>query len=61
MTMPAGSDENSGQDVERERTFQVMVERGLADSDAKRVITNDEMARRIRAFHGALDRSRYEL
>jgi len=27
-----------------------MVERGLADSDAKRTISNEEMARRIRSW-----------
>jgi hypothetical protein len=34
----------------RELAFHVMVERGLADSDAKRTISNEEMARRIRSW-----------
>jgi hypothetical protein len=34
----------------RELAFHVMVERGLADADAKRVISNEDMARRIRAL-----------
>jgi len=34
----------------RELAFHVMVERGLADSDAKRTISNEQMAHRIRAW-----------
>jgi hypothetical protein len=36
--------------VVRELAFHVMVERGLADSDAKRTISNEDMARRIRLW-----------
>src|SRR5688572_2609055 len=39
--------ENSREEIVRELAFHVMVERGLADSDAARVVSNDEMARRI--------------
>lgn len=39
------------QEQPEDLAFHVMVERGLADADAKRVITNDEMARRIRSWH----------
>jgi hypothetical protein len=37
-------------EIVRQLAFHVMVERGLADSDAKRVISNTEMATRIRAW-----------
>jgi hypothetical protein len=40
----------SREEIVRELAFHVMVERGLADSDAKRVISNDEMAHRIRTW-----------
>lgn len=35
--------------IVRELAFHVMVERGLADSDAKRTISNEESGRRIRS------------
>ena len=38
----------SYEEIMRELAFARMVERGLADSRNGRVITNDEMARRIR-------------
>ena len=38
------------EEIVRELAFHVMVERGLADSDAKRTISNDQMAHRIRAW-----------
>jgi predicted transcriptional regulator len=40
----------SREEIVRELAFHVMVERGLADADAKRVISNEDMARRIRAW-----------
>jgi hypothetical protein len=43
-------DDSSGEEIVRELAFHVMVERGLADSDGKRVISNEEMGRRIRAW-----------
>jgi len=43
-------EDSSREEIVRELAFHVMVERGLADSDAKRVISNDEMARRIRSW-----------
>jgi len=43
-------DDSSREEIVRELAFHVMVERGLADSDAKRVISNEEMARRIRSW-----------
>jgi len=43
-------DDSSADEIVRELAFHVMVERGLADSDAGRVVPNEEMARRIRAW-----------
>ena len=43
-------DDSSREEIVRELAFHVMVERGLADSDAKRVISNEEMGRRIRSW-----------
>ena len=40
-------EDSSREEIVRELAFHVMIERGLADSDAGRVISNDEMARRI--------------
>jgi len=40
-------EDSSREEIVRELAFHVMVQRGLADSDAGRVISNDEMARRI--------------
>jgi predicted transcriptional regulator len=38
------------EEIMRELAFERMVERGLADSRTGRVISNDEMARRIRTW-----------
>jgi len=43
-------EDSSREEIVRELAFHVMVERGLADSDAGRVISNDEIARRIRSW-----------
>lgn len=43
-------DDSSSEEIVRELAFYVMVKRGLADSDAKRAISNEEMKRRIRAW-----------
>lgn len=43
-------DDSSSEEIVRELAFHVMVERGLADSDARRVISNEEMAQRIRSW-----------
>lgn len=40
-------EDSSREEIVRELAFHVMVQRGLADSDAKRTISNDEMGRRI--------------
>lgn len=44
-------EDSSPEEIVRELAFHVMVERGLADSDAKRTISNEDMARRIRSWH----------
>ena len=43
-------DDSSPDEIVRELAFHVMIDRGLADSDAKRTISNDEMGRRIRSW-----------
>ncbi|MBI2996899.1 MAG: hypothetical protein HYY46_00360 [Deltaproteobacteria bacterium] len=43
-------EDSSHEEIVRELAFHVMVQRGLADSDASRAISNDEMARRIRSW-----------
>ena len=43
-------DDSSREEIVRELAFHVMVQRGLADSDARRVISSEEMARRIRTW-----------
>ena len=43
-------EDSSREEIVRELAFHVMVERGLADSDAKRTISNEEMAHRIRSW-----------
>jgi len=43
-------EDSSSEDIVRELAFHVMIKRGLADSDAKRVISNEEMERRIRSW-----------
>ena len=43
-------EDSSCEEIVRELAFHVMIERGLADSDAKRTISHDEMGRRIRSW-----------
>jgi predicted transcriptional regulator len=43
-------EDSSTEELVRELTFHVMVQRGLADSDAGRTISNEEMSRRIRSW-----------
>ncbi len=44
-------DDSTEETIVRELAFDVMIQKGLADADAKRTISNDEMARRIRTWH----------
>jgi len=43
-------DDSSREELVRELAFSLMIERGLADSDARRVVSDDEMAHRIRQW-----------
>jgi predicted transcriptional regulator len=43
-------EDSSREEIVRELAFHVMIQRGLADSDAGRTISNDEMGRRIRSW-----------
>jgi len=43
-------DGSSREEIVRELAFHVMVERGLADSDAKRTMSNEDMGHRIRSW-----------
>jgi predicted transcriptional regulator len=43
-------DDSSAEELLRELAFAAMVERGLADSDAGRTVSNEEMGRRIESW-----------
>jgi hypothetical protein len=43
-------DDATYEDIVRELACHVMIQRGLADSDARRTISNEEMGRRIRSW-----------
>ena len=43
-------EDSSREEIVRELAFHVMIERGLVDSDAKRTISNEQMAHRIRSW-----------
>ena len=43
-------EDSSSEEIVRELAFHVMVQRGLADADAGRVISNEEMGRRIQLW-----------
>jgi len=43
-------EDSSREEIVRELAFHIMVERGIADSDAKRTVSNEEMGRRIRSW-----------
>jgi predicted transcriptional regulator len=43
-------EDSTREEIVRELAFHIMVQRGLVDSDATRVISNEEMARRIRSW-----------
>ena len=43
-------EDSSSEEIIRELAFHAMVERGLSDSDAQRVLSSGEMARRIRLW-----------
>ena len=43
-------DDSSYDDIIRELAFDLMVQRGLKDSDELRTLSNEEMARRIKTW-----------
>ena len=43
-------EDSTPEELVRELAFHVMVQRGLADSDSGRVISNEEMKQRIRSW-----------
>jgi predicted transcriptional regulator len=43
-------DDSSREEIIRELAFHSMVKRGLADADAKRTFSNEEIQRRIRSW-----------
>ncbi len=43
-------EDSSYEEIVRELAFARMIQRGLADAEARRVIGNDEMGRRIRRW-----------
>jgi len=43
-------EDSSSEELIKELAFHLMVQRGLADSDAGRVISNEDMDRRIRSW-----------
>ena len=51
-------DDSSYDDIVRELAFDLMVQRGLKDSDDQRTISNEEMQRRIKSWAVINDLSR---
>ena len=45
-------DDSSYEDIVRELAFDLMVQRGLKDSEEGRTISNEEMRHRIRTWQG---------
>ena len=43
-------DDSSYDDIVRELAFDLMVQRGLKDSDEQRTISNEDMGRRIKSW-----------
>ena len=43
-------EDSSSEELVRELAFHVMIQRGLADSDAGQTVSNQEMSRRIRSW-----------
>ena len=48
-------DDSSYDEILRELAFNLMVQRGLMDSDEGRTISNEEMQRRIRTWGNKVD------
>lgn len=45
-------EDSTTEEIVRELAFHLMVQRGLADADADRTVSHDEMGRRIRTWRG---------
>jgi predicted transcriptional regulator len=45
-------DDSSSEEIVRELAFHIMIQRGLADTDAGRVRSNEDMGHRIRLWQG---------
>ena len=43
-------EDSSSEELVKELAFHVMIQRGLEDSDSGRVVSNEEMGRRIRSW-----------
>lgn len=43
-------EDSSSEELIKELAFHLMIQRGLADADAGRVVSNEEMDRRIRSW-----------
>ena len=50
VLLDAQPEDSSSEELVRELAFHLMVQRGLADSDAKRTVSSQEMERRIRLW-----------
>ena len=48
--LDAQPEDSSSEELVRELAFHLMVQRGLADSDPGRTVSNEEMSHRIRAW-----------
>ena len=48
--LDAQPEDSSSEELVRELALHVMIERGLADSDAGRTVSDEEMERRIRSW-----------
>ena len=48
--LEAQPEDSSSEELVRELAFHLMVQRGLADSDSRRIISDAEMERRIRSW-----------
>ena len=53
-------EDSSQEEIVRELVFHVMVERGLADADAKRSFSNEELGRRIRSSSSRASRRKVQ-
>lgn len=50
LLLDSQPEDSSSEELVRELAFHVMVQRGLADSDAGRIFSNEEINKRIRSW-----------